>query len=103
MLSGSMPFSDEDQGQLYARIQKGIFSFPDNLVDHVSQEARDLIIRLLTVDPKKRFTVHQALEHTWMRQEINEVPTTTTTTVITSDTKVDVKLVSSDLFEIQGH
>jgi serine/threonine protein kinase len=106
-----MPFSDDDQGQLYSRIQKGIFSFPENLFAHTSQEARDLITQLLTVDPKRRLTVHQALEHPWMLMigKENETPAQTTLDKTFPERDLDkdhrgVDAPSADLFEIDnGH
>lgn len=104
-----MPFSDDDQGQLYARIQKGIFSFPENLFAHTSQEARDLITQLLTVDPKRRLTVHQALEHSWMFviDKENEAPPQATPDNAFLERGPDkdypgVDVPSADLFEIDN-
>ena len=37
--------------------------------DKVSADAKDLIARLLTVDPEKRLTVEQVVEHPWMVEE----------------------------------
>lgn len=43
----------------------GRFDFPAPYWDSVSDEALDLIGRMLTVDPDKRITVEKALEHPW--------------------------------------
>lgn len=32
----------------------------------ISKEARDFINRCLTIDPQKRMTAHEALQHTWV-------------------------------------
>ena len=46
---------------------EGSYEFPDNLWKDVSGEAKDLIRKLLTVDPRERITVSEALEHPWMK------------------------------------
>jgi calcium/calmodulin-dependent protein kinase I len=38
----------------------------DPVWDEVSTEAKDLIMKLLVVDPEKRLTVEGVLEHPWM-------------------------------------
>lgn len=48
-------------------IKKGEFEFPSPYWDDVSQGAKDLIKALLIVDPKKRMTADQMLEHPWVK------------------------------------
>jgi len=66
MLSGAPPFDDED-GRLYRRILDGRFEFDVPQFRAVSSEAKDLVRGLLSVNPKERLTVPQALEHPWLR------------------------------------
>lgn len=35
--------------------------------EHISEYAKDLVIKLLTVDPEKRITAADALNHPWLR------------------------------------
>lgn len=49
------------------QILQGRFSFDDAYFDGVSPAAKDLIQRLLTVDPKKRLTAAEALRHQWIQ------------------------------------
>ena len=44
----------------------GRFNFPSPHWDSIGDPALDLIERMLEVDPKKRITVSQALEHPWV-------------------------------------
>ena len=53
MLIGKAPFETTAVEKTYQRISKGQFDFPDSFKD---QEARDLLKRILVVDPSKRYT-----------------------------------------------
>jgi len=51
---------------LLKQVVKGKFSFkPEERWRHISQDARDLITKLIVLDPTKRFTVAQVKEHPW--------------------------------------
>lgn len=62
LLCGSLPFDDESIPNLFKKIKSGMYSLPS----HLSQLARNLIPRMLEVDPMKRYvflhvTVHDLL------------------------------------------
>ncbi|CAO3620294.1 unnamed protein product [Cunninghamella blakesleeana] len=66
-LCGFPPFN-EDMGppNMKTQIMNGIYSFPSPYWDGISEEAKDLVSRLLTVDPKERITLRDAKSHMWM-------------------------------------
>lgn len=66
LLGGYPPFSDNNQSKLYKKIKTGQFEFHPDYWSSISNEAKDLIKKLLTVDPEKRFTADQALSHPWI-------------------------------------
>ncbi|CAM9277638.1 unnamed protein product, partial [Ascophyllum nodosum] len=66
LLGGYPPFHDENQTRLFRKIKAGNFKFHDEYWGSVSSDAKDLIRRLLTVDPKKRLTAAQAVSHPWL-------------------------------------
>ena len=68
LLGGYPPFYDNDQKSLFRKIKGGSFDFHPNFWKGVSAEAKDLISKLLVVNPDKRFTVQQALMHPWLRK-----------------------------------
>ena len=69
-LGGYPPFSDEiTEYSLHDQICQARYSFPENYWKGVSSEGKDLIKRLLTIDPKKRITTAEALEHPWLQDE----------------------------------
>lgn len=53
MMVGRAPFETAVVDKTYQRISKAQFSFPDNFKDH---DAKDLIRKILVVDPAKRYT-----------------------------------------------
>jgi len=69
LLCGFPPFYEEDEEDLYDSIIEGKFSFPDPYWSKVSDSAKDLITKLLVVDPNHRISSKQALEHPWVRGE----------------------------------
>ena len=44
---------------MYRQILRGKFDFPSPEWDHVSDDAKDFISKLLIVDPEKRYTAKQ--------------------------------------------
>ncbi|CAM9803558.1 unnamed protein product [Choristocarpus tenellus] len=66
LLGGYPPFQDENQTRLFRKIKRGNFKFHNEYWGHVSSEAKDLIRKLLTVDPKKRLTAGGAVSHPWL-------------------------------------
>ena len=72
-LCGFPPFSDElyspeNPFTLSQQIKMGRFDYPSPYWDSVGDPALDLIDRMLTVDPEKRATVEECLEHPWITQ-----------------------------------
>uniref|UniRef100_A0A8C7XYV7 Protein serine kinase H1 n=1 Tax=Oryzias sinensis TaxID=183150 RepID=A0A8C7XYV7_9TELE len=66
LLSGTMPFEDENRMRLYWQILKGKCSFSGEPWPNVSNLAKDFVERILTVDPSQRMTASQALKHPWI-------------------------------------
>lgn len=69
-LCGFPPFSDElytpeNPYTLAQQILGGRYDFPSPYWDSVADPALDLIDRMLTVDPEKRITIDECLEHPW--------------------------------------
>ncbi|XP_023202084.1 calcium/calmodulin-dependent protein kinase type II delta 1 chain isoform X6 [Xiphophorus maculatus] len=68
LLVGYPPFWDEDQHRLYQQIKAGAYDFPSPEWDTVTAEAKDLINKMLTINPAKRVTAADALKHPWICQ-----------------------------------
>uniref|UniRef100_A0A8C7N3T5 calcium/calmodulin-dependent protein kinase n=1 Tax=Oncorhynchus kisutch TaxID=8019 RepID=A0A8C7N3T5_ONCKI len=68
LLVGYPPFWDEDQHRLYQQIKAGAYDFPSPEWDTVTPDAKDLINKMLTINPGKRITTAEALKHPWICQ-----------------------------------
>mmetsp|Transcript_21913 Transcript_21913/g.51218 ORF Transcript_21913/g.51218 Transcript_21913/m.51218 type:complete len:680 (+) Transcript_21913:59-2098(+) len=64
LVCGYLPFEDQNTAELYKKILAGDYHPPNFISDAV----RDLIGRLLTVDPEQRITVEQVRAHPWFLQ-----------------------------------
>ncbi|KAM7261149.1 hypothetical protein ACFE04_026624 [Oxalis oulophora] len=66
LLSGSLPFDDENFSRLFAKIKSGRYTVPG----HVSFYAKDLIQRILVVDPLRRVTIADIRLHPWFQTNL---------------------------------
>ncbi|KAI8813765.1 kinase-like domain-containing protein [Cladochytrium replicatum] len=67
-LCGYPPFSEDmAPPSLVEQIKRGKYAFGSPWWDPISEGAKDLVRRMLTVDPEARITADQALEHPWMQ------------------------------------
>ncbi|KAJ2937023.1 hypothetical protein H1R20_g78, partial [Candolleomyces eurysporus] len=66
MLCGRLPFEDDDVQVLFQKISQGTFHLPSLL----SPDARSLITSMLVVDPVKRITIQEILEHPFFKYDL---------------------------------
>ena len=69
MVCGYLPFEDPNTSKLYKKILAGEFDTPK----FISNDVRELIKGILTIDPDKRMTMSQIKSHPWFRQVNQEV------------------------------
>jgi len=69
LLGGYPPFIEQNQRELFRKIRKGQYEFHEEYWGAVSDEAKDLISSLLTVQPSKRLSASESLRHKWMVQD----------------------------------
>jgi serine/threonine protein kinase len=68
MLSGQPPFFHEDNFELFEMIKEGEFDMSGDIWENnVSDAGKDLIKKLLVVDPDQRLTDENILEHQWVQ------------------------------------
>ncbi|XP_022144438.1 SNF1-related protein kinase catalytic subunit alpha KIN10-like [Momordica charantia] len=66
LLCGFLPFDDENIPILRYKIKNGVYNLPR----HLSTEAKDLIARILVVDPLRRITIPQIRQHPWFQAHL---------------------------------
>ncbi|XP_056376357.1 serine/threonine-protein kinase DCLK3 [Hyla sarda] len=69
LLCGFPPFRspERNQEELFEIIQRGEYEFLSPYWDNISEEAKDLVSRLLVLSPLKRFTAKCVLQHSWVK------------------------------------
>uniref|UniRef100_A0A8C9WK75 non-specific serine/threonine protein kinase n=1 Tax=Scleropages formosus TaxID=113540 RepID=A0A8C9WK75_SCLFO len=71
MLAGFTPFAngpEDTPDEILSRIGSGRFTIQGGNWDAVSDAAKDLVSKMLHVDPHQRLTAKQVLKHRWMVQ-----------------------------------
>lgn len=73
LLGGYPPFIEKTQRDLFRKIRNGDYEFHEEYWGAVSQEAKDLISSLLTVDPSLRLDAKAALRNKWINFDADEL------------------------------
>ena len=90
MLCGSVPFKANNLNDLQNMIISGNF----REIHGISKECNDLLQRLLQINPKKRITIDEALNHPWIKGiEDNKM---------TLFTKAEMVLLSKNYFDYRN-
>lgn len=69
LLSGKQPFKGNNVTELLSNVLKGTYNFNDQKWKNISAEAKDLISKLLVVDPQERISITMALKHPWFEMK----------------------------------
>lgn len=72
LLGGYLPFDDDDEDKVFERTRNGQYFFHPAYWKLVSKGAKGLVTKLLTVNPNKRISASEALEHEWMQRKVDE-------------------------------
>ena len=66
LIIGEFPFKAKDRDSAYEKIKKLEYSFPETII--ISKEAKDLITKILVIEPSKRLSLEQILNHDFFKQ-----------------------------------
>lgn len=67
LLSGVTPFYGKTHKEIFDRIKQGAWRFTSKF-DNISEEAKDLVRRMLTHDFRERITYEEFLKHPWIQK-----------------------------------
>lgn len=66
LMCGYPPFHGETDADVLSKVRAGQFSFAMPDWKNISEDAKDLIRKLLKMNPRDRYTAEQALNHEWV-------------------------------------
>lgn len=70
LLSGTPPFGGRNEKQIMENVKGGQYNFNNAVWNNVSDDAKDFVKKLLTMDPAHRMSAKEALNHKWLMQVI---------------------------------
>ena len=71
LLCGSPPFYGKNEKEIFKKILDGNFSFRHKIWNKISTEGKNLVLKLLQVNPMKRLSAQEALEDVWFKKNLN--------------------------------
>ncbi|XP_049778412.1 death-associated protein kinase related-like [Schistocerca cancellata] len=83
LLTGCSPFGGDTKQETFCNISKCILDFPEDLFEDISEDAKDLMCKLIVKDPSQRLTAEQSLKHQWFMVE-DDLPTPVTNTALSN-------------------
>ena len=69
LLSGRPPFPGDNDREIMDNVAKGKYDLNHSPFDKVSDSAKDLIKKLLVMDPRSRISAQEALNHPWFKEK----------------------------------
>jgi calcium-dependent protein kinase len=82
MLSRRYPFSGHNQAEIFRRIRMANVNTTRGVWARISEEAKDLVTRLLRKSPTSRITFQEALHHPWFKKDDTEAKLTIDDSII---------------------
>lgn len=73
LLSGKLPFEGHNEEVLIKKIKRAEVSVKKVAFEKASEEAKDLILKMMEKDPARRFSAQQCLEHPWFDKMLQEL------------------------------
>ena len=71
LLCGSPPFYGKNEKEIFQKILDGEVDFKHKIWNKISEDAKNLVTKLLQVDPNERISAAKALEDIWFKKNLN--------------------------------
>lgn len=68
LLSGRAPFSGETDNAILEKIKLGKYDLTRSPFNKISTESKDLLKKLLEINPKRRISADNAINHPWLKK-----------------------------------
>lgn len=91
MLCGRLPFDDELIPALFKKISNGVYTLPHDL----SQGAKNLLTRMLVVNPLNRITIHEIMDDEWFRVDFPDALRPEATAAAVTEAEIDSDVVAA--------
>ncbi|CAD8133730.1 unnamed protein product [Paramecium octaurelia] len=75
LLCGYPPFNGKTDAKIFEKVEQGKYEFKSEEWDIITEEAKDFISKLMEIDPIKRYTAEQALNHPWISKQSDDSQT----------------------------
>jgi len=72
ILCGHPPFYGSTEKRILEKVVKGLYEFKDSEWDGISEDAKDLIRKMLEYSPEKRLSAEEALNHPWFTKILGD-------------------------------
>ena len=70
LLGGNPPFDGQSDRQILEAVKKGEYQIEGGVWNEVSEEAKDLIVKMLIKDPEHRISAIDAVNHQWFAEAL---------------------------------
>ena len=70
LLSGNPPFNGRLDVEILNNVKQGSYEIQGGVWNEISDSAKNLIVKMLTLDPDQRITAAEALNHVWINDSI---------------------------------
>lgn len=84
LLTGCSPFGGDTKQETFCNISQCRLDFPEDLFGEISEEAKDLMTKLMVKNPSGRLTAEQCIKHAWFSKAFSEPSAATSTLNIAS-------------------
>lgn len=88
LLSGTPPFNGSNDNAIMQKVKSGKYSMSGSEWDSISDNAKDLIKKMLTYEHDKRISAEDCLKHKWITEM--------------SDSKVDMTVAQGAMSNLKG-